>query len=75
MNAREQAREAAMGAVDLSEEGVVLPGDLAACADAASDVWEPLLRDLMEGVERVYGTPLEGGLHEALRRAKEALDD
>lgn len=45
MNAREQAREATWAA---DEAGGTAPGQL---ADAASDVWEPLVRDLLNDIE------------------------
>lgn len=49
----------------------------AECADAASDVWEPIVRDLVNGLRGQLGTNSEKvmahNLQKAYRRAKEAL--
>lgn len=44
------------------------------CANAASDVWEPLLRDLIAEMERAM-THLTQMHSAVLRRAKEALGE
>ena len=55
MNAREQARNEAL-ALHQQAEYRPFPGQY---ADAASDIWEPLLRDLLEAyMLRAAGLPL-----------------
>lgn len=70
---REQARVTAEGALDyfLRHGGeLTLPQT---CADAASDVWEPLLRDLMDAVDMAQHQHTFLRQSAAYARAKEAL--
>lgn len=73
MNAREQAREAA-----IHYPGTILSvserTDLRAGADAASDIWEPIVRELVETIDEMINTG--AFMHERARRLteiKEAL--
>lgn len=65
--AREQAREAAVKAgADLD---IVYPA-----IEAASDVWEPLLRQLVEATDEAVHDTHDTEFAEAWYLAKEALD-
>lgn len=64
MNAREQAREAAKEVFDPFRDSL---DNAWLGADAASDVWEPIVRDLMGALEAWNPNSY------ALARAKEAL--
>lgn len=70
---REQAREAAMAAAH-NDEIDAMHG-----ADAASDVWEPIVRNLVDQImEEVASGHLVDPRYqtwEAIDRAKEALDE
>lgn len=75
-SAREQAEDAVRTAfVELGEDD---PGYVRLLAKAASDVWEPLLRDLvdriMEEVATGYLAKPRYATWDAITRAKEALD-
>lgn len=81
-SARERAREDAEVAADspLWREGETVASK---CADAVSDIWEPLLRDLLVAYE--HAVEYEGKGHTTdvtsifawggYTRAKEALDE
>lgn len=76
--AREQAREAAWSADDDWQDSDKMKSIILVHADAASDVWEPLLRDLLVAYENAiehggpssHVGPIPWG---AYGRAKEAL--
>lgn len=66
---REQAREACRNIEDIDGSGFATEDDY---ADAASDVWEPLVRDLLAAVDSL-GAPV-GWRHDAtVERIRNAL--
>lgn len=80
VTAREQAREAASKRLYEVCTGKVNPSEIAGWdeADAASAVWESVLRELLEVVEAIdsdddYYTP--PSLTTAIVKAKEAIGD
>lgn len=72
--AREQAREAAYEKTNAPPMYQKVAG---ACADAASDVWEPLLRDLLVIARAIHDHDALAQpcttVNCAVKRAKEAL--
>jgi hypothetical protein len=81
MSAREQAREAVANNWLIQDADSLVTDEM---ADVASDVWEPLLRNLIEAIRASAnpdawngGKPLMPGqpLRLALDRAEEALGD
>ena len=85
MTAREQARTAAKKLKSDFPGGLIRDAFYEKVTDAASDVWEPILRRLMAVVEsrlesiafaapEMVGVHM-GEIHKALARAKEALGE
>lgn len=55
-SAREQAREAGFKAVELENYGVAADAPLRQALDAASDVYEPLLREAQAALAQILPT-------------------